>query len=130
VIRLGDEIKAHAAATNKPNTIALNASRSRIFAEGQFEPGTVKLFEEFVQQNGLTDSAASSVTVVLDSPGGTLGSGIGLGVRIRKFGFNTAVGFTTGGSFAVEPGRCLSACAIAFLGGKQRSLSPKDQLGV
>jgi hypothetical protein len=109
-------------------TFVLSPGRDKIFAEGWFELDTPKLFDEFVRQNGL-EISITPVTVVFNSPGGKL-VWRGIGTKIRDFGFNTAVGLPIGGSVAVAPGLCASACAIAFLGGKQRSLGPKDRLGI
>jgi hypothetical protein len=96
---------------NSPMTFVLSPGREKIFAEGRFELDTPKVFEEFVSHNGL-EISTTPVTVIFNSPGGRLLGGEELGTKIRSFSFNTAVGFATGGSSAVEPGLCASACAI------------------
>lgn len=76
-----------------------------------------------------------SLTVMLNSGGGSLVGGIKLGRTIRKLGFKTSIGRTmpdpdVGGSVEMQaPGGCYSACAYAFLGGTERLLDA-GQYGV
>lgn len=58
--------------------------------------------------------------VVLNSPGGSLSAGIGIGNHIRARGFSTAVGPTA---------LCASACALAWLGGVPRMGHPTSRIG-
>ena len=51
-----------------------------------------------------------AVTVYLDSPGGSLGEG----VRMGQFFYSARIATAIKG----QQGKCLSACAIAFLGGR------------
>lgn len=71
------------------------------------------------------------VTVNLDSPGGSLLGGLRLGYAMRQLGVHTNIGANQS---------CMSACALAFLGGQQRtvegnfgvhaaSFDPKASLG-
>ena len=53
------------------------------------------------------------VTVNLDSPGGSLLGGLRLGYALRKLTVHTNVG---------QGQACFSACALAFLGGQQRTV--------
>jgi hypothetical protein len=70
----------------------------------------------------------TGAVVYLNSPGGKLVGAMALGRAIRKHGFPTAVGKTVSASDnigawigSVDPGKCLSACAYAFLGGTTRT---------
>lgn len=56
------------------------------------------------------------VTVSFDSPGGSLLAGLRLGYTIREIGIHTNIG-------AYQS--CMSACALAFLGGQQRTVMGK-----
>ena len=51
-----------------------------------------------------------AITVYLDSPGGSLGEGVRMGQFFHSARITTAI--------KGQQGRCLSACAIAFLGGR------------
>jgi hypothetical protein len=56
------------------------------------------------------------VTVSLDSPGGSLLGGLRLGYVMRQLGVHTNVGANQS---------CMSACALAFLAGQQRTVEGK-----
>jgi hypothetical protein len=58
--------------------------------------------------------------VFLDGQGGSLMTGTWLGREIRVLGFSTAVG---------ENVQCVSACAIAWLGGRERFMAPHALVG-
>jgi hypothetical protein len=78
-----------------------------ISAEGPITQRTPEDFVSFVNGKGIQGAAE---TIYLSSPGGDLIAGMRLGEVIRKRKFGT----TTKG------GRCMSACAYAFLGGITR----------
>lgn len=63
-------------------------------------------------------------TVVLNSPGGNLAAALRMGRAIRNAGYSTSVGKTikTHGTNwkEITGGICASACAFAFIGGKDR----------
>jgi hypothetical protein len=61
-----------------------------------------------------------SATVYFDSPGGNVSAGIGIGEIIHERNFHTAV---------INYGRCLSACAVAWLGGTKRYLGGFAEIG-
>lgn len=71
-------------------------------------------------------------TVVLHSPGGDLMGGLRLGQEIRRRKLNTSVGgqYEAADTFGVivEHSICASACAFAFLGGVERSVSDPQAL--
>lgn len=60
-------------------------------------------------------------TLLLHSPGGNLGGGLKLGMRIRSLGLNTSI---------PDGMRCMSACAYAFLGGNRREVRQGGLIGV
>ncbi|GJD90880.1 hypothetical protein BHAOGJBA_4424 [Methylobacterium hispanicum] len=67
--------------------------------------------------------------LVLDSPGGRLLGGLNLGRAIRQLGFDTRVGRLDAEGRPAD-GICASACALAFLGGVRRDVSPGSKFGV
>jgi hypothetical protein len=77
-----------------------------IQASGVIEHGDAQKFLAFVRVNGATPT--DNWTVELSSPGGNLIEGIALGQAFRNAGMVTSVR---------RGHACMSACAIAFLGG-------------
>lgn len=92
---------------------------SRIYAEGVIQPDTPDNFVAFVRQN--RTKLPPSPTVSLDSPGGNMFAGIKLGQAIRRLAFDTEI---------LDRQTCASACALAFLGGAERSLDTNGRFGV
>jgi hypothetical protein len=99
-------------------------------AEGEIVEDSVDDLLKFLK--GKTDS---SYEVRLHSHGGSVIGGIKLGEFFRKHKFSTTVGSTVKGE-GVTPdadvradGVCVSACAIAFIGGVERSADEKS-LGI
>ena len=79
-------------------------------------------------------SLPGGITVELNSPGGDLQGGLRLGDAIRGKRLNTRVryAYPAGAKTAKDfrPAVCYSACALAFLGGVNRSLDDRAQYGV
>lgn len=101
-------------------------------AQGEITPQTPQDFLNYLHGLGFTGTE-----VVFNSPGGNLLAGIKLGELIRKTGSSTAIGKTVNDTSVTfqpvqmqEPGICASACAFAFLGGKERYLDQNSRLGV
>lgn len=65
-------------------------------------------------------AGAQSAMVVMASPGGSLLAGIEIGKTIRLRGFNTMV---------MPADACVSACALAWLGGHYRFMAPRPLIG-
>ena len=84
--------------------------------------------EAFTSQ---TANLPTGTVVLLNSQEGDLSSGIRLGQVILQKGFNTRVGRAQEqqNTTVKAPGVCLSSCALAFLGGTQRQLDDRDELG-
>jgi hypothetical protein len=102
-----------------------------IAAEGDIAEDSAEDLEKYLKQYG--DTAAYEVR--LHSHGGSLVGGIKLGEFIRKHKFSTTVGRTVPGDpnikhyYVPADGVCVSACAIAFIGGVERSADEKS-LGI
>jgi hypothetical protein len=77
-----------------------------VTVSGQFRRGDNLIFFDAVEK-------IHSATVYFDSPGGSTFAGIGIGEIIHERGFHTAV---------INYGKCTSACALAWLGGRERYL--------
>jgi hypothetical protein len=68
----------------------------------------------------ISDRQKHDAIVFLDSPGGNIQAATWIGWRIRERGFKTAV---------ADGARCLSACAMIWMGGEERYLGTKAHLG-
>jgi hypothetical protein len=89
-----------------------------IAASGEITPSTSTEFENFAASH---DQFLK--IVYLSSPGGSVSDAMQLGRAFRKLGMMTAVGKSIkppGGFADIEPSECLSACVLAFAGGKSR----------
>lgn len=79
-------------------------------------------------------SLPGGLTVELNSPGGDLQGGLRLGdaIRIKRLNTRVRYAYPTGSKNPKEfrPAVCYSACALAFLGGLNRSLDDRAQYGV
>lgn len=96
--------------------------------EGPIPPDAATIFKEWMVEKKL---AGIPLAVNLNSDGGSLLGGIRLGKAIRELGLRTYVAKSqkTAGSVVELPGRCLSACVYAFLGGVSRHAKP-NEIGV
>ena len=83
-----------------------------ITASGIITQGTAERFRNFLE------SGVEGMYITLASPGGNLVEGVRMGRLIREYGFFTNI---------ME--ECLSACAYAFLGGKNRRIGENSVLG-
>lgn len=89
-----------------------------IAVDGEIELGDSDKLELFLQNK------PDPVRVVFNSPGGILVEGMKIGNILRARGLTAEVGRLKDGQEApeFEHGVCASACAIAFLGGRERYL--------
>jgi hypothetical protein len=88
----------------------------RLMASGTISPGSARAFEAEVEKHG-----EYIKTVVLNSPGGSVGDALAIGrlIRTRKF------------ATEVEPGKyCASSCPLAFAGGIERRAGERAIIGV
>lgn len=84
-----------------------------IFLTGELELGDEEIFRDRVVDVG-------RAIVVLHSPGGNLFAGLEIGRTLRLKGFSTWI---------PDGHECASACALAWLAGRVRYLSPNARLG-
>jgi len=99
-----------------------------VAAEGEITANTPQAFRDYVSQWGPPHFIA------LDSPGGSLVSGIELGELIRATGATTLVSDTHPMPEMEHDeeqglGVCASACVFAFMGGLERFIDDEDRLG-
>ena len=93
-------------------------SRCVIALQGRITRDTVFAFDKVVKRSA--ESGCTDPALLLESPGGNLNVGIELGRDVHYSGFRTVV-----------RNYCASACALVFLGGKQRILmGPKARIGL
>jgi hypothetical protein len=69
---------------------------------------------------GLVAARKKPPVVLLDGPGGVAWTGLQIGRLIRRYGCLTAVADNT---------QCTSACALAWLGGKERYMGANARIG-
>jgi hypothetical protein len=99
----------------KPMTFALGKN-GRLIATGTIAPGSADAFASEVNARG-----EYIKTVVLSSPGGSVGDALEMGRLIRARGFATEV----------EPNRiCVSSCPLVFVGGVKRAAGTGAIIGV
>lgn len=91
-----------------------------IFAKGEITKNTPKKFKDFLKN---TELDGFRIVIGLNSQGGDLLGGIALGALIRSLEFQTDVQSKDGTA------GCMSACALAFLGGVEREIFPGSKLG-
>jgi hypothetical protein len=103
------------AARDKPITFEL-VGGGRLMATGTITPGSSDAFAAEIERRG--DYVK---TVVLNSPGGSVGDALAIGKLIRDRKLNTEV----------EAGKyCASSCPLAFAGGVERRAGDKAAIGV
>jgi invasion protein IalB len=84
-----------------------------VLVDGKIEPGDGAQFR-------LKTSFLSGAIVSFRSDGGSVAAGIQIGEIIRLKGFTTSVS---------RDASCVSACALAWLGGTKRSMSAESKIG-
>jgi hypothetical protein len=82
--------------------------------------GELVAHRENITQFSAIAGGQGKAVVFFDSPGGSIGTGISLGQIIRQRGFNTAV---------ADYIKCTSACALAWLGGRERFMGTNARIG-
>lgn len=91
-----------------------------VYAEGEIRKGTAKQLFDFANTHSLKPGA----TVYLNSNGGDVIEAIRLARVIESLGFNTGIGIKDRSAKAY----CLSACAVAYLGGIFRYVWNENQI--
>lgn len=101
----------------------------KVYAKGTITAGTGLRLLDFLKLNHITEP----VTLVFNSPGGSLTEGMTLGHIVRSLGFNTAIG-ELGRDYDFKDSQtsvravCASACVYAFAGGVLREHRYPDTL--
>ncbi|UHJ66519.1 lysozyme inhibitor LprI family protein [Melaminivora jejuensis] len=92
-----------------------NSTTGEIVATGIVEPRDAEKIAGIItlDYRQRHHNVRNLVTVSLDSPGGSLLGGLRLGYALRRLGVHTNVGANQS---------CFSACALAFLGGQERTV--------
>ena len=88
----------------------------RLIAVGTIRPGTAKAFAAEIAKRG-----GYVKTVVLHSPGGSVGDALEMGRLIRQKNFSTEV---------ENGGYCASSCPLVFAGGVERRAGDGAAIGV
>ena len=125
---LGEPVKASDAMTFDavppgPNELPwIYGSAWAIYAEGDIDKAAPQKLDKLIEDQHIPAGS----TVYFNSPGGNLIAAFELGRVIRRNGFSTVAGPKERGSESI----CMSACSLAFLGGKFRYLDSKAAFGV
>ena len=99
-----------------PPIPAIEGTSWQIFGDGEIVPGTTERLQEFLKDHDVPFPS----NLHLNSDGGNLAESIKLGRFIRHSQLCTYVARPGSKPFETRPGECLSACAMAFLGGLYR----------
>jgi hypothetical protein len=86
-----------------------------IYIRGLIETDDLQKFKQVIEENKITRAV-----VILDSPGGYVRPGIGIGNTIKEMGFMT---------FVPEGNKCNSMCASIWLAGRPRLLEENSKIG-
>jgi hypothetical protein len=110
-----------------PGYAGRDASDGRwfVYLEGYIDTGAAARLERVLDKEQVR-----SAVVYFDSPGGHVVEAMALGRLLRERRYATSVGARAADGALPGPGRCYSACPIAFAGGVLRLLEPGSVLGV
>lgn len=92
---------------------SLGGGREAIYITGDILPGDDEAFAALAARY-------RNAVVFLESNGGALVAGIGIGKLVRQHRYTTVV---------LDGSTCTSACALIWLGGSPRYLAPEGRLG-
>ncbi len=100
-------------------------AKATVYLDGDIDAPAVK------QLRSALDSLKSiPVMIRFNSAGGDLNAAIDMGRLIRQYGAATGVGKAGAKRFETLPGKCFSACAMAYLGGRFRYFRKGSAYGV
>lgn len=102
-----------------------------LVADGRITSSSPAMLEQFIENNILNTD--KDVTMIFNSPGGSLMAGLEIGEIIRSNGFNSHIAmieYVSDGNYVFKPGECASACGYAFLGGYKRSVELLSKYGL
>lgn len=102
------------------------ASGERFVAlHGRIVPGSLPLVRAALDRAG-----PGRTTVLIDSPGGSIGPAIAIGRLIRARGLKVEVARVTGGAPTDVDASCASACVLVLAAGTSRIVGPAARVGV
>jgi hypothetical protein len=110
-------------------TLLFGGSSWDIFATGEVDLRAGEKLEQLLAERSIPNGSELHI----DSPGGSLIGGMNLGRVIRSHNLITYVakkGKSEGGFQKTEDGCCMSAAALAFLGGEFRFVADASKYGV
>lgn len=96
-----------------------------IYANGEIDDDVAERFRGFLKQHRIPKGSS----LVLNSPGGDILASMELGRLIREHALTVHIG-TRDSTRIMNPGFCLSACALAYLGGRFRFIADNSAYGV
>ena len=99
-----------------PANVSFNESSCEITLSGAIDNKAVASFQQLIQANK-SISKCKEVVVVLSSNGGAVFPAFNLGNMTRAKGYSTKV---------ANNASCVSACAIIFIAGNKRYMSPNS----
>ena len=103
------------------------ANEWEIYASGIIDDDAPARLLALIKKNNIPPNSSIS----LNSPGGSLMAGMKLGKLIRSRGFTTEIErYNAASDPHFVPGKCFSACTLAFLGGTWRYMRPGSLYGV
>ena len=97
-----------------------------IYARGEIDEEATQRLADAIENYHIPNRSF----IYLDSPGGNLFEAMKLGRLIRQHRFAIYIGIKGAEPLVPQPGICLSACALAFLGGPFRFLPTGSDFGV
>jgi hypothetical protein len=100
--------------------------RWEIYASGEIDADAGKRLDSLMKEKNIIDGSV----LYLDSAGGNLIGGMELGRTIRNHHLSTDIARKSEKHDESKPARCVSACALAFLGGEFRSVMQGSVYGV
>ena len=125
-------ITGHASAKEMTFDIIYGNHSNYVVADGEITSETPKTFQKFLNTEPFD---GFSFYIDLNSPGGSLVGGMELGRMIRKESlisrvkhYKPRLASDESWSPTEEPGTCMSACALAFLGGEDRELDSEGSI--
>jgi hypothetical protein len=122
-----DDAMTFKAEAPDPTLVPVIGTAWTIYAQGTIDEEAARRLERLLGTKNIPNGSS----LFLDSPGGSVAAAMELGRIVRTRGFNTYVGKrSVSTERSSEPGECLSACTLAFLGGRFRYLRDKSNYGV
>tara|TARA_R110001606_G_C15404525_1_gene653987 strand:- start:34221 stop:35261 length:1041 start_codon:yes stop_codon:yes gene_type:complete len=98
---------------------------TEVYVHGDIAAGDGERFRDLARRHEI-----KSGTVYFNSVGGRLDEAMSIGTSIRRLGLNTGVGNREAATNRLMPAECLSACVMAFAGGKYRFLDARSVIAV